>query len=166
MKKADRKARGRGVTGASAGRAQEVLRAHLARKGLRRSRIRDAVVAMFLAAPRHVSVEELTGQICERDKRIGHATVYRTLRLLAECGLAEAHDFGDGVTRYEPIRETGHHDHLVCTACGTIEEFENLEIEELQRQVAQHHCFVTESHRFELYGRCAKCRAGNNTESA
>jgi len=139
--------------------AQEVLAAQLAERGLHRSRVRDAVVATFLAVPGHVSVDELTGRVRERDGGIGHATVYRTLRLLAECGLAEAHDFGDGVTRYEAVREKGHHDHLVCTGCGAIAEFENPEIEALQREVARSHGFATETHKLELYGRCAGCRS-------
>jgi len=158
--KTNRKATGRSINGALASRVQEVLGAHLARHGLRRSSVRDVVVTTFLAAPRHVSVDELTGQVRERDEGIGHATVYRTLRLLTECGLAERHDFGDGVTRYEPVRGTGHHDHLVCTGCGAIAEFENPEIDDLQQEVARSHRFVTETHKLELYGRCAKCRSG------
>jgi len=157
--KDDRKAR-RGVNGALASRAQQVLGAHLASHGLRRSSVRDVVVTTFLGAPGHVSVDELTGRVRARDKGIGHATVYRTLRLLTECGLAEAHDFGDGVTRYESVREAGHHDHLVCTGCGTVVEFENPEIEELQEEVARRHRFATETHKLELYGRCAQCLAG------
>ncbi len=137
---------------------QEALLAHMKRRGLRRSRTRDAVVATFLAVPGHVSVDELSDRVRESDSGIGHATVYRALRLLAECGLAEAHDFGDGVTRYEPVRKNCHHDHLVCTSCGAILEFENPEIEALQREVATSHRFTTETHKLELYGVCARCR--------
>ncbi|HTP51868.1 MAG TPA: transcriptional repressor [Anaeromyxobacteraceae bacterium] len=160
MKKVQRKARRGGVAAGARARPQEILRAHLEKHGLRRSRVRDAVADTFFATPGHVSVEELTGRVRRRDPGIGHTTVYRTLRLLAECGLAEPHDFGDGMTRYDPVREAGHHDHLVCTACGTIVEFENPEIEELQGEVARRHRFVTENHKLELYGRCARCRGG------
>lgn len=146
---------------ARAAPAQDTLLAKLARRGLRRSRTRDAVAATFLAVPGHVSVDDLWSRVRERNGGIGHATVYRTLRLLAECGLAEAHDFGDGVTRYEPVRDAGHHDHLVCTGCGAIVEFENPEIESLQREVAKSHRFTTDTHKLELYGRCARCRAGH-----
>ena len=157
--KADRK------TSERADAAQQVLGAHLAERGLHRSRVRDAVVAAFLAAPGHVSVDELTGQVREREAGIGHATVYRTLRLLAECGLAEAHNFGDGVTRYEAVRGKGHHDHLVCTGCGAIVEFENPEIEALQQEVARSHGFATETHKLELYGRCQGCRSARRKET-
>lgn len=156
----DKRGRGQGDRGALSDRERRVLSDHLEAHGLRRSRVRETVITAFLSVPGHVSVDELTGRVRKRDRGIGHATVYRTLRLLAECGLAEAHQFGDGVTRYEPVREAGHHDHLVCTGCGAIVEFENPEIEELQHAVAFTHRFVTESHKLELYGRCAECQKG------
>jgi Fur family transcriptional regulator, ferric uptake regulator len=91
------------------------------------------------------------------DPRVSLATVYRTMKLLAECGLAVPREFGDGQTRYEPGRR-GHHDHLICTGCGTIVEFENERIEELQMRVARRHGFVIDSHKLEMYGRCPACR--------
>ncbi|HEY6100790.1 MAG TPA: transcriptional repressor [Anaeromyxobacter sp.] len=138
--------------------ARAALREHIAEHGLRRSRTRDAVVETFLATREHASVEELTARVRARDPAVGQATVYRTLKLLQECGVAAARQFGDGVTRYEPVLERGHHDHLVCTRCGKIVEFENPDIEKLQLDVARTHGFSTERHRMELYGRCPGCR--------
>jgi Fur family ferric uptake transcriptional regulator len=132
-----------------------LLDAHLERSGLRHSGVRDLVVEAFLAAREHVSVEELTRRV--RRRGIGQATVYRTLKLLSDCGLAAPRQFGDGVTRYEPVAERAHHDHLICTSCGTIVEFENPRIEALQLAVAREHGFTVESHKLELYGRCAAC---------
>jgi Fur family transcriptional regulator, ferric uptake regulator len=140
--------------------AEAVLLGHLARRGLRRSGAREIVAETFLAARDHVSVDELTARVRRRDAGIGQATVYRTLKLLAECGLAAARHFGDGLTRYEPVLEEGHHDHLICTGCGAIVEFENPEIEQLQLGVARRHGFAVDSHRLEIYGRCARCRPG------
>jgi Fur family transcriptional regulator, ferric uptake regulator len=140
---------------ASPGTFETALGAHLQRRGLRHSQVRDLVVEAFLAAREHVSVEELTRRV--RRRGIGQATVYRTLRLLAECGLAAPRQFGDGVTRYEPLEARSHHDHLICTACGKIAEFESPQIEALQIQVARRHGFTVESHKLELYGRCAAC---------
>jgi Fur family ferric uptake transcriptional regulator len=134
------------------------VRDHIARRGLRRSSRRDLVVETFLAAGDHATVEELTARVRARDAAVGQATVYRTLKLLQECGVAAARRFDDGLTRYEPIVERSHHDHLICTTCGAIVEFENPEIEHLQLEVARRHRFTTESHRMELYGRCAACR--------
>jgi Fur family ferric uptake transcriptional regulator len=132
------------------------LGAHLHRRGLRHSEVRDLVVEAFLAAREHVSVEDLTRRV--RHRGIGQATVYRTLKLLADCGLAAPRQFGDGVTRYEPLAEHAHHDHLICTACGKIVEFQDPRIEALQVKVARRHGFTVESHKLELYGRCAACR--------
>lgn len=145
--------RGRAVQAATA-----AVRAHVKRQGLRRSARRDLVVETFLAAEDHTTVEELTARVRARDATVGQATVYRTLKLLEECGVAAARRFDDALTRYEPVLERSHHDHLICTSCGVIVEFENPEIELLQLEVARRHRFATESHRMELYGRCAGCR--------
>ena len=107
-------------------------------------------------------VEAVTARAREQDPRVSVATVYRTMKLLAECGLAVARQFGDGQTRYEPSTrrhaEAHDHDHLICTGCGAIIEFESERISELQRRVARRHGFEVERRRVELYGRCAACR--------
>lgn len=146
--------------------AKARLGAHLARGGLNHSRPRDTVVDAFLATPGHVSVEELTAIVRRRGPAVGYTTVYRTMKLLADCGLAAAHEFGDGQTRYERALEGTHHDHLICTACGAILEFEDHRIEELQEEVARRHGFEVASHRMELYGRCADCIAAGVVEGA
>jgi Fur family ferric uptake transcriptional regulator len=107
----------------------------------------------------HVSVDELIGHVRRLDPRVSVATVYRTMKLLAECGLAVPRQFGGGQTRYEPSAGRPHHDHLICTTCGDIVEFANARIELLQARVAESHGFEVESHKLELYGRCARCRA-------
>jgi Fur family transcriptional regulator, ferric uptake regulator len=145
--------------------AREAVGEAIARRGLRRSNRRDLVVETFLAAGDHSSVEELTARVRARDAAVGQATVYRTLKLLEECGVAAARHFDDGLTRYEPVVERSHHDHLICTSCGVIVEFENPEIEELQLEVARRHRFATESHRMELYGRCPTCRRAGREEA-
>jgi Fur family ferric uptake transcriptional regulator len=95
------------------------------------------------------------------DPHVSVATVYRTMKLLAESGLAVARRFDDGQTRYEPSGHGDHHDHLICNACGRIVEFENARIEELQLRVARNHGFEVESHKLELYGRCDRCRGAS-----
>jgi len=147
-------------SGPSPHSAEAVLLAHLSRRGLRRSGTRDAILQAFLGARDHLSIEDLTVRVRRQAPGIGQATVYRTLKLLVECGLAASRQFGDGPTRYEPVLERQHHDHLICTSCGGIAEFENSQIEELQLEVAREHGFTVESHRLELYGRCAACQPG------
>jgi len=140
--------------------AERALARALEEKGLRRSRQRDAVVRTFFALGGHVAVDALLAEVRRSDPGVGVATVYRTMKLLAECGLAVPRDFGDGRARYEPAihRHARSHDHLICTGCGEIVEFESQRIEELQHRVARRHGFEVERRRVELYGRCARCR--------
>jgi Fur family ferric uptake transcriptional regulator len=127
-------------------------------KGLRSTRQRDIILDIFLSTHQHVSVEELYLTIKSGNPGIGHATVYRTLKLLVEAGLAREILLHDGQTRYEHIMTGEHHDHLVCTGCNTIIEFENETIENLQAEIAARHGFYIKSHKLEIYGLCSKCR--------
>jgi Fur family ferric uptake transcriptional regulator len=137
--------------------AKNNFRAYLVTQGLKSTRQRDIILDEFLCAGAHLSTEELYLRLREQHPHIGYATVHRTLKLFAECGIAEPRQFGDGQTRYESSAEEGHHDHLICTGCGAIIEFENPQIEALQESVASQHGFLIERHRLELYGRCRKC---------
>jgi Fur family ferric uptake transcriptional regulator len=146
---------------------RERLVAHMDRQGLRSTDQRKVIVETFFQSPNHVSIEELLAQVREHDPKVGYATVYRTLKLLAECGVAFERKFGDGLTRYELADEASHHDHLICTTCSTIIEFEEPEIELLQEAIARRHGFELLSHKHEMYGTCAVClkkpRNGSST---
>lgn len=133
------------------------LCAYISARGLKQSRQRDAIAEAFFATPGHVSAEELVERVRTGERRVSVATVYRTLKLLGESGLATPRDFGEGQTRWESAVGRSHHDHLVCRGCGDIVEFANDEIERLQARVARHHGFVVHSHRLELYGICGRC---------
>ncbi len=141
------------------------LGAYIARRGLKRSRQRDRIAETFLSMPGHVSVEELVARVRKDDPRVAVATVYRTMKLLADCGLAIPRQFGGNHTRYEAGAGRGHHDHLICTSCGSIAEFANEKIESLQELVARRHGFEVESHKLEMYGRCARCRRSREASS-
>ena len=146
----------------SAAAAYAALGAYIERKGLKHSRQRDLIAEAFFGAEGHVTVEDLVARARRDDPRVSVATVYRTMKLLVECGLASARQFGDGQTRFEPTAGREHHDHLICTSCGTIVEFANPRIEALQDLVAQEHGFEVERHKLELYGICARCRGGRS----
>jgi len=139
---------------------KQTFRSYLEQQGLKSTRQREVIVDAFLASGGHLSTEELYRTIREKHSNIGYATVHRTLKLLADCGLAAPRHFGDKQTRYEQHSEEHHHDHLICTQCGAIIEFEDETIERLQERVAKQHGFVIQHHRLELYGRCAACQAG------
>jgi Fur family ferric uptake transcriptional regulator len=130
----------------------------ITQKGLKSTRQRDIILDAFLSSERHLSIEDLYLKLRAKHPSIGYATVYRTLKLFAESGIAREIQFGDGQTRYEHVAEGEHHDHLVCTRCGAIAEFENEAIEKLQDEVASRHDFLIETHKLELYGICGKCR--------
>ncbi len=135
---------------------QKALARHLESNNLKRTKQREEILEVFLNAGGHLTGEDLYQLIRKRAPRIGYTTVYRTLKLFVEAGLAEEHHFDDGVTRYEIEHE--HHDHLVCTRCGKIIEFECRSIEATQTRIAGEHDFVILRHRHELYGHCSDCR--------
>ena len=136
------------------------LSAYIEEKGLKHSRQRDRIAETFFAMGGHVSVEELVARVRRIDPRVSVATVYRTMKLLADCGLAIPRQFGGGQTRYEASAGRAHHDHMICTRCGEIVEFANERIESLPELVARKHGFEVETHKLELYGRCARCTEG------
>lgn len=127
-------------------------------KGLRSTRQRDIILDVFLSTHQHISVEELYLKIKSSNQGIGQATVYRTLKLFSEAGLAREILLNDGQTRYEHVIAGEHHDHLVCTGCNAIIEFEDEIIEKLQKDIAARHGFHMRSHKLEIYGLCIKCR--------
>jgi Fur family ferric uptake transcriptional regulator len=143
-----------------------LLHDHMIKKGLRSTDQRRLIVETFFHSPNHVSIEELLAQVRREDSKVGYATVYRTLKLLAECGVALERKFGDGLTRYELADEASHHDHLICVECGTIVEFEEPRIEVLQEAVAERHGFLLRSHKHEMYGVCPKCQAARKSADA
>lgn len=137
-----------------------IFREFVGRKGLKWTRQREVILEEFLNSKEHLSTEDLYLEIRSKNPNIGYATVYRTLKLFAECGIAEERDFGAGQVLYELSHGGDHHDHLICTACGAIIEFEDKRIEELQEKVARDHQFTISSHRLEIFGLCAKCSTG------
>lgn len=136
----------------------DVLNRYMAEHGLKSTRQRSLIIDTFFELEGHLSVEQLWAKVRELDTKVSVATVYRTMKLLHECGLAHARNFGDGQTRYEAAIGKHHHDHLICTRCQTIIEFENDRIEQLQDAVARKHGFKVTSHKMELYGLCRSCQ--------
>lgn len=138
------------------------LNEYMVRHGLRSTEQRRIVTEMFFTSEGHLSIEDLLEQVREAEPKIGYATVYRTLKLLKECGLAWERHFGDGVSRYEVAWEDEHHDHLICLDCEKIVEFEDRKIEALQEKVASRYGFKLVRHKLELYGICDDCQANKS----
>ena len=134
----------------------EVLAAYLVRHGLKRSTQREVILEAFLKAGRHVSVEELLAIVRRKRGDIGRTTIYRSLKLFKEAGLASELSYG-GEARFEPLWNRDHHDHFICGMCGEIFEFKSPEIERIQETIARGIGFVIEGHRHHILGRCRKC---------
>ena len=143
----------------------QVLKEYLLRHGLKASRQREIIADVFFQAGGHLRVDELLQEVRKIDAKVSQATVYRTMKLLTDCGLAEPRNFLDGQTRYERSDEGGeHHDHLICTSCAKIVEFVDSRIEELQERVAVKHGFVVTHHKMELYGLCQSCQQAKTAQ--
>ncbi len=142
----------------TSGRLTEFL-AFMSRKGMNTTSQRRTIAEVFLDLPGHHSLEEFYQYILKRDSGIGQTTVYRTLKLLCDAGLATEIHFTDGITRYEIAKPDSHHDHLVCLECGKIVEICDARIEMIQRELAETYGFRLRGHVHNLYGICADCRA-------
>ena len=139
--------------------AHERFRRHLLRAGLKRTVQRDLIVEVFLHTEDHLSSEDLYRLVKERDDTIGQTTIYRTLKLLVEAGLAGEVRLGDGRTRYEPQDKFPHHDHMVCVSCRRTIEFYSPELKELQTRIAAAHGFAMTEHSLRIFGKCEECVA-------
>lgn len=129
--------------------------AYLRDQSLNTTQQRELIVDQFLRSPDHISIDELLARVRKRNRKVGYATVYRTLKLLVEAGLASQRQFGEGQARFEVAGD--HHDHLICAKCGLILEFEDEQIERRQDEIAtQLGGFKVIRHRHELYALCPK----------
>ena len=137
---------------------QEVFLKHIQKKGLKRTTQRDLILDIFLRTEEHLSSEDLYRLVKQQDPSIGQTTVYRTLKLLTEAGLAREVRFGDGITHYEHNYKHQHHDHMICSECGKIIEFYSPELEAIQDAMAVKHKFQQTSHLLRMIGICADCR--------
>jgi Fur family ferric uptake transcriptional regulator len=138
--------------------AEAVFHAHLKQVGLKRTGQRDTILRTFLDTRDHLSTDELYRLVRKQDSGIGFTTVYRTLKLLAECGLASEVDFRDGIARFEHQYQRRNHHHLVCTECGSSVEFFSPEIERIEQEVGRRNKYLPTRHSFQIYGVCRKCQ--------
>jgi Fur family ferric uptake transcriptional regulator len=138
--------------------AEGIFHDHLKRVGLKHTEQRDTILGAFLETHEHLSTDELHRLVKKEDSRIGFTTVYRTLKLLAECGLASEVAFHDGITRYEHQYNRRNHHHMVCTECGGSVEFFSPEVGKLEQEIGRKHHYLTTRHTFQIYGVCEQCR--------
>lgn len=119
---------------------------------------RLAIAEVVFASDRHLSVEDVTTEIAAQGSNAGTATIYRTLDLLVKSGLVVERDFGEGFRRFEPTRGIPHHEHMLCTTCGRVDEFRDERLERMTTIIAESHGFSRQRHRLVIYGVCAECQ--------
>ncbi|MDA2920200.1 transcriptional repressor [Desulfobacterota bacterium AH_259_B03_O07] len=139
---------------------KKTLQKYLAKEHLKSTKQRNIIFDEFFSYPgHHVTVKDLYESVRKYCPEIGYATIYRTLKLFKDCGLAFERNFGEGRTRYEPVKFEGeHHDHLICIGCGEITEFETQQIEYYSQEIAKLNDFDVTNYKLELYGYCSACR--------
>jgi Fur family transcriptional regulator, ferric uptake regulator len=146
------------LTPAEAADLLERFRHYLREHRLPVTRQRDLIAHAIFTATDHLTAAAVHQRLQQGGKRIGVATVYRTLDLLAESGLIRLHEFGDGFRRYEGATPQGSHGHLICGVCGGVEEFTNERLERMLPIIADEHQFRHRRHRVEVHGTCRDCQ--------
>ncbi len=106
---------------------------------------------------RHLSAEDVYKALIEADEDVGLATVYRVLTQFEAAGLVMRHHFEGGHSVFE-LSTMEHHDHLVCSKCGLVEEFYDEVIESQQEKIAKKFGFEITDHSLYLYGICGACQ--------
>jgi Fur family transcriptional regulator, ferric uptake regulator len=144
-------------------RARRALKA----AGYRNSGARDAVIAVLDRERGGLSAQEVADLAREGPRRVGTATVYRTLGLLDELGLVRRLDVGRGAARYELVLPGGEHrHHLVCTMCGRTDLFDDPELERVIRRLERSVPYAAQGHDVILRGTCPRCRSRRTARAA
>ena len=143
--------------------AKTVFREYLKSNGMLYSEQREQVLDIFLKIEEHPTINDIYDLVRKKHPQIGLATLYRTMKVICEVGLARETDFGGSIRRFEHKYKHQHHDHLVCLKCGRIIEVMSPEIEKLQENLAKKHRFKAVRHRMEIFGLCKNCK-GKETQ--
>jgi len=141
----------------------EVFTQYLKNSGLKMTRQRQLVVESFLLAGGHLSTEELYELVKKKDAKLGFVTVFRTLKTLADCGLARETVLHDGPTRFEHTYKRPHHHHIVCVECDRTIEFLSPESEQIQEEIISEYGFKPVSHNLQIFGVCPDCQKKQKT---
>ncbi len=139
--------------------AKTIFREYLRSNGMLYSEQREQILGIFLKTEKHPTINDLYDLVRKKHPQIGLATVYRTMRVICDAGLARETDFGGSIRHFEHKYKHQHHDHLICTKCGRIIEVMSPEIEKLQEILVRKHKFKAVRHRMEIFGLCQNCKS-------
>ena len=132
--------------------------AELRSAGYRRGSARARVIDFLDRQQCCVGAQEIHRELRSLGEPIGLASVYRVLDVLAEKRLVQRLDLGDGLTRFEAVRDADHHHHIVCDDCGKIEVFADERLESVLRDVERSSGYAVAAHDIVLRGACSACR--------
>jgi Fur family ferric uptake transcriptional regulator len=131
---------------------------HVRNEGMRWTQEREQLLQLIYKLHGHFSVEDLYGHAQDNGLNISKATIYRNVSLLEKCNLVDKITTHQGEVVYEHSLDHEHHDHLICTKCRKLIEFQNRDIERLQIEIAQEHQFQIKHHSLNIYGLCTNCQ--------
>ena len=138
--------------------AKDILRRYLKNNGLLHSKQREQILDVFLKTEKHPTINDLYDLVRKKNPKIGLATVYRTMKVICDAGLARETDFGDGTRRYEHKYKHQHHHHLVCLKCGRVIEITSGKLEQIQKQLAKKYGFTVARDTMKIFGLCKRCQ--------
>ena len=144
------------------GQFQDFIR----RRGLRMTEERRVLFQEIFAQHQHIDADQLLAALREQGSTISRATVYRNLELMVSCGLVRKQRLGQDRFRYEHVHAGQEHDHLICSGCGRVVEFQSQGIVALQREICRAHGFDPAQHTLQIFGRCLECTAASPREAA
>src|SRR5712691_1645604 len=130
----------------------------LQQQGQKLTAERAALVREIFATHYHFEADELLFKMKEKSLKISRATIYRTLELLVKSGMVRRVHLGEDHYHYECVTGNSHHDHLICTTCGTVIEFHDPILEERQIEICQRKKFTPTFHNLQILGLCDSCR--------
>ncbi len=134
------------------------FRQFLATEGLKLTNERVALIEEIFSTHYHFEADELLAKMKTKGLKISRATVYRTLELLVKSGMVRRVHLGEDHYHYEHVTADSHHDHLICTTCGTVIEFNDEELEKRQMEICERKRFTPTFHNLQILGLCGSCR--------
>ncbi len=128
------------------------------RAGQRITPQRMAIAEVLARSPKQASAQELYDRVRRKHPYIGRATVFRSLDMLVQSGLAQRLERPGHVSAYVWC-EPGHHHHLICTACGNVEELDEKAVAPLAEAIVRARGFRVDHAALDFYGTCRACRS-------
>ena len=136
----------------------EILRKHIELKGLRKTNQRYKVLEVFLSNEEHLSVDELYSLVEKKYPEISHSTVFRSMKIIFDAGLASKMMGCDSIIRYEHLYKHSQHGHMICSKCHKMIEFDDSKIKELLKKAAKKEKFKPQVFKTRILGLCKKCQ--------